>query len=60
MFSRHPDVDKFPHYGDRENYFPTSTQMGSIDYGKIVVDPTKRDDEMQVVNIEVDYNILEI
>ena len=45
MFADDENVQKFPYYGDKENYFPTSTQMGSIDFGKITVDPTKRDKE---------------
>ena len=35
MFAESDKVNEFPYLGDRENYFPTSIQQKSIDYGPI-------------------------
>ena len=35
MFSDSDKVNKFPHNGDRDNYFPTIVRTKEIEYGKV-------------------------
>lgn len=43
MFAGDANIDEFPYYGDKKNYFPTKSEMGSIDFGKIIVDVERRE-----------------
>lgn len=51
IFKDHSLIEQFPYNGDRENYFPTVQQMGSIDYGKTNVDASTRDTEFKIIDI---------
>lgn len=42
MFATDGDIDGFPYYGDKSNYFPTKAELASIDFGQINVDSNKR------------------
>ena len=43
-----------------EPEFPTVTQMGSLDYGKIIVDPETRDSEFMITDLSAVHNFIEI
>ena len=57
MFEDSELVAEFPHNGDRENYFPTSRQQKSIDYGPI---KGLRDQIVQVTEVHYRLNKLKI
>ena len=60
IYPGHDAIDKYPHNGDQENYFPTVKDYASIKFGSIDIDPKTRDYRFFIDEIKVQFNTVKI